>query len=266
MSIHHVTEQGFALHAISQIFRKAYGAAKSVDGAYERVQEKILDMRRGVKTRRKLFISTEATIHVTSICRRIPCEEARQRHDNKSEAERRKTWQAIYELKHLWYEARKFDQADHGGQQFVALNQVEHRIVFSFIDGRCVTFDLAEMLESQGFYKLYAALVAEWREQLIKKTEDESIIEKARNEIEMVRVVSDRISETTSWDKRLVSQAVDQRSSSDKSLLFTRRQLLPGSLRKATKIINKACNKISAQDVSRAIQIVIEDLEEQLAE
>lgn len=262
-----LTEQGFALHEISQIFRKAYGAAKSVDGAYERVQEKILDMRRGIKTRRRiLFISTEAAIHVTSIYRKIPWEKAKQRHDNKSGAERRKTWQEINELKHLWDEARKFDQTDHGGQQFVAVNQAGTVIVFSFIDGRSLIFDLTEMMGFQGFHKLYTALVAEWREKLIKRTEDESIIEMARNEIEMARMVSDRISETTLWGKRLVSQAVDQRSSTDKSLLYTHLLLLPGGLRKATKIINKAHNKVSAQDVSRAIQIVIVDLEEQLAE
>lgn len=263
MALFNLTEQGFVLHALIQIFRKAYGAAKNVDGAYERIKEKISDMRRGVKTRRNHFISTEAIIQVTSSYRKITWEEAKLRHDNKSEAERSKTKSAIYEDGDLWNEARQFDQTDHGGQQFVRVNQMESGIVFSFSDGRCVTIDLSELLAFQGFRKLYAELVAEWREQLIKKTEDENINKMARNEVKMVRVVSDGISKNTSWEKKLVSQVVDRRSSSEKTLLYTHLQLLPGSLRKATQIINKAHNKVSIQDVSRAIQIVIEDFEEQ---
>lgn len=262
MSSFNLTEQGFALHAISQIIMDAYSAAKSVDGAYERVQVKICDMRRGVKTRRKFFISTEAAIHATSIYQKIPWEEAKQRHDNKSEAERGKTKRAIYEDDYLWNEARKFDHTDHGGQQFVAVNYVGYGIVFSFSDGRCVTFDLAEMLESQGGHKLYAELVAGWREQRIKRTEAESIVEMERNVIEMARVVSDRVVKNTSWEKRLVSQAVGQCSSSEKTLLYTHLHLLPNALLKATQgTLKKSHNKISVQDVSRAIQLAIEDFE-----
>jgi hypothetical protein len=234
-----------------------------VDGAYERVQENICDMRKGIKTRRNHFISTEAIIQVTSSYRRITLEEAKLRHDNKSEAERSKTKSAIYEDGDLWNEARQFDQTDHGGQRFVKVNQMESGIVFSFSDGRYVTIDLAELLASQGFHKLFAELVAECREHLIKKTEDENITEMARYEVEMTRVVSDLISKTTLWENRLVSQAVEQLSSSEKTLLNTRLPLLLKVLPKATRIINKAHNKVSVQDVSRAIQNVIEDLDEQ---
>ncbi|MFA7400049.1 MAG: hypothetical protein WCZ98_06180, partial [Sideroxydans sp.] len=61
---------GFALHAISQIFRETYSAAKTVGGAHERVQQKFRDLCNGTKTRPKDFISSEAIIHVISDSRK----------------------------------------------------------------------------------------------------------------------------------------------------------------------------------------------------
>lgn len=261
MTTFNPTEQGFALHAISQIFRKAYGAAKTVDGAYERVQEKIRDMHRGTKTRQKNFISSEAVIKLISDSRTMTEEKAKLLYESMSTEERREIFWKINKNEKRWDQARKFDLSNNGGQKFVTESHLTSRIVFTFIDDKSETFDLTVMMEYKGFRKLYPELVAEGRKQLIKTPETENT-----NEIEMARVVSDRISKITLWKMILVSQAVEQISPSDKSYLYSHLQLLPASIRKVTKVSNKAHDKISFQDVLRAIQIVIEDLEESSAE
>lgn len=257
MTSFNLTEQGFALYAISQIFRKAYSSAKSVDGAYERVQEKICDMRRGIKTCRNEFLSAEAIIHVTSIKRKITWEEAKLRHYSKSKEEHEKTVRAIHNNDDLMNEARKFDHADHGGHKFVISNITGPRVEFLFIDARSIICDLTEMIKYKGFHKLYPKLVAEGRKLFIKAAEAENV-----SGIEMARVVSDRISETSLWDKRLVSQVVNHHSSSDITLLYTHLHTLPGNLRKAVRVIDKAHCQVSAQDISKVIQTVIEYFDE----
>jgi type III secretory pathway component EscV len=249
------TEQDLALRAASFIFGNAYGAALSADGAYERIQEKICDMCRGVKTRRENFISTEAIIHVMAThptSRKTSFEEAKHLYYSKSPEERKKIRGYIKGKDMLWEAARKFDLTNHRGQKFVVQSRSEVSITFSLIDGRSLFFDLNETLStSKGFKNLYRKLVLEGRKQI--PIEDIS-------EIEMGRIVSDQISDVTRWDKKLISQALEQFSSTDKSLLYA--YLQPGSLRKVEKKINKPHNKVFVQDVVLAIEIVIGDLED----
>jgi type III secretory pathway component EscV len=246
------TEQDLALHAASLIFSKAYDAAKSADGAYERIQEQIRDMRRGVKTRRDDFISTEAIIHVMATCLKISFEEAKHRYYSKSQAKLENTRSYIKENDTLWESARKFDLINHVGQKFVKESLSGAKITFLLSDGRNLFFDLNETLKtSKGFRNLYPKLVSDGRKQIPK--EDIS-------EIEMGRIVTEQISGVTRWDKKLISQALEQFPSTDKSLLYA--YLQPGSLRKAEKEINKLHDKVAVQDIVRAIEIVIGDLED----
>ena len=78
----------------------------------------------------------------------------------------------------------------------------------------------------------------------------------------MTRVISDRISEITLWKKLLILQAVKTLSPIDKLNLHSNLQLLPGSIRRAAEVFNRAHDRICVQDILRAIQIVFEDLEE----
>jgi type III secretory pathway component EscV len=249
------TEQDLALHAASLIFSKAYDAAKSADGAYERIQEQIRDMRRGVKTRRDDFISTEAIIHVMAThptSRKTSFEEAKHCYCSKSQAELENTRSYIKENDTLWESARKFDLINHVGQKFVKESLSGAKITFLLSDGRNLFFDLNETLKtSKGFRNLYPKLVSDGRKQIPK--EDIS-------EIEMGRIVTEQISGVTRWDKKLISQALEQFPSTDKSLLYA--YLQPGSLRKAEKEINKLHDKVAVQDIVRAIEIVIGDLED----
>lgn len=256
MNTYNPTEQGFALHAISQIFREAYSAAKTVDGVHERVQQKLFDMRKGIKTCPKDFISSEAIIDVISDTRKMTDGKAKLLYESMSTEERREVFLKINKNKKRRDQARKFDRTNHGGQKFVTESHSTSKIAFTFVDGKSATFDLTVMMQCKGFRKLYPVLVAEGRKRLIKTPETENT-----NEIEMARVVSGRISEITSWKIVMVSQAVELISPSEKSYLYSHLQLLPQCLRKAENYINTDYNKVSVQDILRAIRI-IEGLEE----
>ena len=88
------TEQDYAIHAIVQTFMKVIGSAKSVGGAYERVQAQIQAMPFGGY---RLPVSTEARIQVISIIKKCEFEDARTLLDRMSEEDRLIILQRILE-------------------------------------------------------------------------------------------------------------------------------------------------------------------------
>jgi hypothetical protein len=232
---------------------KVIGAAKSVDGAYERVQEQILSMRVGGYL---LPISTEAQIQVYLDEKKLKCsfEDARTLLAGKPADVRKKIRDIIY--KSHSKAASKFDSADHGGKKFVTVRNIASKIIFTFTDRQIVIFDLTEMLKLRAFKKLYEKLATKGREQLNKKFDPENL-----TEFEMARVVSEKFSEITLWENKLVLQEIEKLSQNDITFLFANLMLLRKRIIE-TEESKKPHDSITLNDVSLAIQTVIVNLDE----
>ncbi|MBI3902759.1 MAG: hypothetical protein HY306_07440 [Nitrosomonadales bacterium] len=239
--------KNFAMRAVSRIFRKSYAAAISVDGAYERVNEKISDLRQGIRNRRNEFISTEAIIHVTAIHRRISFEDAKLRHNNKTKDEIVKTKKAIRNNESLWEKARRFDRDGNGGQRFVTQYQEDTKIIFMCSDDRKLEFDLQHCSDD----------VRSWLSSIGTPTRIDEVIE-------VGPIIRRRIFEITKWSEALIEQALDCLASEDKITLYANhhlsqfRNLLISEERK----INKPLNRIFIQDISDALLSLLDTLNE----
>lgn len=234
--------------AASRIFRESYAAAVSADGAYERVNEKINDLYRGIKNRRGSFISTEAVIFVTATCRKISFEEAKLRHYGKSKDEIVKTKKAIRNNDGFWRVARKFDRDDKGGQKFVTQQRKVSKIVFLFVnDGRRLEFDLQHCSDD----------VRTWLSSIgTPERNDESV--------EIGPIIRRQISEITKWPDALIEQALVGFVPEDKATLYANHHLsqFRSLLVSEERRINKPINRISTKDVSDAILSLLDKLSE----
>jgi hypothetical protein len=240
-------EQDFAMRAASKIFRESYAAAVSSDGAYERVKEKINDLRRGIKNRRNDFISTEAIIHVTASYRKISFEDAKLRHNNKSVDEIVRTKKAIMNNEGLWAEARKFDRNNNGGQKFVTQHQEGTKIVFLFSGNRKLEFDLRHCPND----------VRSWLSSIgTPATIDEAI--------NVEPIIKTQISEITKWRDALIEQALAGIALEDKRTLYANHHLsqFRNLLVSEERRINKPLSRITTQDISDALLSLLDKLSE----
>ena len=240
-------DNNFAIRAALKVFYESYSAAVSLEGAFERIYEKINDLYRGIKNRRGGFISTEAIIHATAIHRKISFDEAKIRHMQKTADEIARTRKQIKANERLWKIARSFDRTPKGGQQFVTQRQDGNKIVFLFKDNRELEFDLLHCSDN----------ICSWLSSL-------AICSEVDGAIDIIPVIRKQISAITKWADALIEQALDNLTQEDREILYTKhhlsqfRTILVSEERK----INKPINLISTQDVVEALQSLLDELEE----
>lgn len=243
-----IDNQNLALCAASQIFMETYTAAKSADGAFERIYEKTKNLYDGIKNRRSNFISTEAIIHVTAIHRKISYDEAKLHHNSKSEDDIKKTKQAIQKKEKLWREARHFDKTNHDGQQYVNQHQEETKIIFLISDNRKLEFDLQRCSNN----------MQSWLSSI-------EIPPKINKIIETSPVIKEKISEITKWPDNIIKQSLASLTTSEKDTLCTYHHLsqFKSLLISEERKINKPINKITSQDISEILLTLLDKFDEE---